>query len=154
MLLAVLSYTQPRLAFRMGVSLLAVVYFVLLVRDIRTLAGISRDLDATVQTLPAGSRVLLRNVNSPRGGQVPVHFMLERSCIAHCYAYANFEPSTRHFRVRAVSPNPYVISESMAVGTLSSGQYHLHDWEQPLFIVQPCNLDGKRFCVSEYPAAD
>jgi hypothetical protein len=154
MLLAVLNYTRPRLALRMGVSLFAVVYFVLLVRDMRTLAGMSRDLDATVQTLPAGSRVLLRNVSSPRGGLVPIHFMLERSCIAHCYAYANFEPSTRHFRVRATAPNPYVISESMAVGTLSSGQYQLHDWEQPLFIVQPCSVDGKSFCVSEYPAAE
>jgi hypothetical protein len=149
-LLGLLNFANPLKIARVASTALAVVYFGFFVHDTRSLDQLSANLDTTVRTLPAGSRVLLRGVNSPHGGAVPVHFMLERSCIGRCYAYANFEPSTGHFRVRAVAANPYVIADNLSVAELNSDRYVLHPFEEPLYVVQPCPAEVNKFCVSLY----
>jgi hypothetical protein len=148
--LALMNFATSRRWLRIPIVIVALIYFGLLIHDTRSLAPLSAKLDETVRTLPAGSRVIMQNVKSPHGGAVPVHFMLERSCIGHCYAYANFEPSTGHFRVRAIAPNPYVLSNNLSVAELNGGSYMLREFEEPLYVVQPCAKDPKDFCVSKY----
>jgi hypothetical protein len=149
-LLALLNFARSTSPARMAIGALTAAYFVLLIADTRSLDALSTNLDATVRTLPAGARVLMGNVKPPHDGAVPVHFMLERSCIGHCYAYANFEPSTGHFRVRAIAPNPYVIPDNSMVAELNSGKHVLREFEEPLYLVQACTNDPEKFCVSTY----
>ena len=61
--------------------------------------------------------------------------MIDRVCIGHCYSYANYEPSTAQFRIRADVPNPYVAYSYQQSWELQSGVYVVRKTDLPLYQV-------------------
>jgi hypothetical protein len=61
--------------------------------------------------------------------------MIDRVCIGRCYSYANYEPSTDQFRIRATAPNPIVVSTYEESWQLQNGIYVVKDRDLPLYQV-------------------
>ena len=53
----------------------------------------------------------------------PFTHMIDRACLGVCYSYANYEPSTAQFRVRALGPNPSVAFTYEDSWRLHTGSY-------------------------------
>jgi hypothetical protein len=85
-----------------------------------------------VMRLPAGQRVV-SGADDPSLRINAMAHMIDRVCIGHCYSYANYEPSTWQFRVRAVAPNPYVASGYGDSFALQTGQYIVKPRDLPLY---------------------
>jgi len=68
--------------------------------------------------LPFGTRVL-KTVAAPGDWRAPfIYHSIDRVCIGHCFAFSNYEASTKQFRLRVHEDSPVVVfdpddSESM-----------------------------------------
>ena len=58
--------------------------------------------------------------------------MIDRACLGRCFSYANYEPSTAQFRVRAVAENPYVTAKYEDSWRMQNGSYVVKDHDLPL----------------------
>ena len=61
--------------------------------------------------------------------------MIDRVCVGHCYSYANYEPTTGQFRVRAEAENPYVAHTYAQSWALQVGLYVVRESDLPLYEV-------------------
>jgi hypothetical protein len=59
--------------------------------------------------------------------------MIDRACLGRCYSYANYEPSTAQFRIRAVAENPIVVSTDGDSLRLQNGSYVVKQRDLPLY---------------------
>jgi hypothetical protein len=58
--------------------------------------------------------------------------MIDRACLGRCFSYANYEPSTAQFRIRAVAENPYVAFRYRDSWDMQVGKYVVQDRDLPL----------------------
>ena len=61
--------------------------------------------------------------------------MIDRICVGRCYSFANYEPSTAQFRVRAVAENPMVVRTYADSWALQTGAYVVKPADVPLYAV-------------------
>jgi hypothetical protein len=87
-----------------------------------------------VAQLPPGQRVVLA-LADPDLQVDPLAHMIDRVCVGRCYSYANYEPSTWQFRVRATEPNPYVAAIYRDSWLLQTGRYIVQQKDLPLYQV-------------------
>ena len=104
-----------------ALALVAAVFFAFLYRDERILNQFEDRLDAVVAQVPKDQRVIL-GVRDPTLRVNALAHMIDRACIDRCYSYANYEPSTRQFRVRVDTPNAIVASTYAESSALQNGQ--------------------------------
>lgn len=110
-------------------------------------------VEAAVATLPPGSRVL-STMNSPGSRSLAVHHAVDRACIGHCFAWANYEPPSAAFRIRADPGNPFVVDRSEELWRVLSGRYRVPDLPFPLWRVHLCPGRAVTLCVSPLQAGD
>jgi hypothetical protein len=110
---------------------LMLVYFGLLFRNDRVLNGYEDRMTAAVAALQ-GQRVVTGFSGDGLRSDPFLH-MVDRACIGICYSYANYEPSTGQFRVRATGPNPIVASDYTDSWRLQVGQYVVKPSDLPLY---------------------
>ena len=67
------------------------------------------------------------------------------ACIDRCWDYANYEPSTGQFRVRASAPNEVVVDNMDTVTAIEAGEHVVTAGEAPLYNVCPAKIPGIRF---------
>jgi hypothetical protein len=117
---------------------IALVFFSFLYRDERTLNRFEDRLDAVVAQVPEQQRVIL-GVRDPTLRVNALAHMIDRACIGRCYSYANYEASTRQFRVRVEGPNAIVASTYAESSALQSGGYLVRSFDLPLYqvVVEP-----------------
>ena len=89
----------------------------------------------SVAELPAGQRVISA-INDPTLRVNALAHTIDRVCVGHCYSYANYEPSTAQFRIRAETPNPYVTSSYEDSWLMQMGYYGAKPQELPLYQVE------------------
>ncbi|HLK49363.1 MAG TPA: hypothetical protein VKT49_14575 [Bryobacteraceae bacterium] len=111
---------------------LALVFAVVLFRDEQHLNKFEDRVDAAVAQLPPGQRVVSAIVDSDLRAN-PLDHMIDRACVGRCYSYANYEPSTAAFRVRATQPNPYVISDYGDSYDMQNGRYVFKTGDLPVY---------------------
>ncbi len=131
---ALLATVKIRAAQQWAMAAIAVVFFGFLFHDESALNGFEGHMQQMVMQLPAGQRVV-SGADDPTLRVNALAHMIDRACIGHCYSYANYEPSTWQFRVRAVSPNPYVISDYADSFALQTGRYIVKPADLPLYEV-------------------
>jgi hypothetical protein len=68
-----------------------------------------------------------------RGDINLVDHTLDRACIGRCFAYANYEPPSKAFRVRVESENRVVVATDAESGALQLGSYVVKPRDLPLF---------------------
>jgi len=134
---AVVTSPRPR-RFAAAFALIAVVFFSFLYRDERILNQFEDRLDEIVEQLPPGQRVIFGQRNSTPRVNGLTH-MIDRACIGRCYSYANYEPSTRQFRIRVEAPNPIVVSTHESSLAMQRGGYLVQASDLPLYqlTIQP-----------------
>jgi hypothetical protein len=111
-----------------------VLFFGFLYRDERALNLLENRMAAAVWQLPPGQRVL-NGVNAPGLHVNALVHMIDRVCVGRCYSYANYEPSTAQFRVRAVGESPLVVSANRDSMEIETGKYVVKARDLPLYQV-------------------
>jgi hypothetical protein len=109
-----------------------VLFFGMLFRDELLLNRFEDQVDAAVAQIPAMQRVILGIEQSDLRVNALAH-MIDRACIGRCYSYANYEPSTAQFRVRADAPGPIVAFEYGDSIGMQMGRYVVKESDLPLY---------------------
>jgi hypothetical protein len=129
---AMLATAQARAAQRYGLILLAAVFFGFLFRDERILNGVEDRMDRVVAQLPRGQRVVSPIIDPGLRVNALAH-MVDRACMGRCFSYANYEPSTAQFRIRAIEANPVVAERYSDAWEFQTGRHVVKETELPLF---------------------
>ncbi len=120
-----------------GLSIvICALFFALLWRDTGRFNAIEDRVTALVTPVPPGQRVIGPLCLSGSRINALLH-TVDRACIGHCFSYANYEPSTFQFRVRAIKPNAVVMADAIAVKTVERGTYRARVSDLPLYVLNP-----------------
>jgi hypothetical protein len=131
---ALLGLAQSRKYLTYSAAAVALLFFSFLYSDERVLNSFEDAMSEVVSQLPPGQRVI-SGVDDPYLRVNPLGHMIDRVCVGRCYSYANYEPSTGQFRIRAVAENPMVISTYEESWQLQNGIYVVKDRDLPLYQV-------------------
>jgi hypothetical protein len=112
----------------------ALAYFVFLYSDERALNRFEDRMEDAVAALEPGQRVVSA-IGDPNMRINALTHMIDRACLGRCYSYANYEASTRQFRVRALAPNPVVAFTYAESWYLQTGTYVVKQRDLPLYQV-------------------
>ena len=103
-------------------------------------------LDAAVRALPQGRR-LVSILPDASLYSLCFHHDLDRACIGHCWSYADYEPSSRQFRIRATPGNGIVLDDFADVTAVASGTYVVQARDLPIYLVYACGLGLTEVCL-------
>ena len=131
---ALLSAARPRRFEQGALMVVALIFFGFLYRDERALNSFEDRMQDTVAALPPGQRVISA-IDDPDLRVNALAHIIDRVCIGHCYSYANYEPSTAQFRVRAEAENPFVAYTYQDSWLMQVGAYIVKDRDLPLYQV-------------------
>lgn len=145
LLCALLVDLQLRRLEKTVLLLSATIFFALVFYDARVLNRIEGQLDAAVAQLPANVRVL-GSLETPSMGMNPLLHTLDRACIGHCFSYANYEPASRQFRVRAAAGNPIVMTDYADVSAVELRRYRVQAHDLPVVLVYSCGPQNQQVC--------
>jgi hypothetical protein len=139
--LCLLAGIKPRKWHLAGFGICAAVFFAFLYQDTGWLK------------LPPGTRVIVM-IEAPADSRMEfVDHAAERACIGHCFSYANYEPSSRQFRVRAREGSPVVTSSADDAQDMASGQYVVQDEDLPIKQIYQCDeKDSTALCIRDLAA--
>jgi hypothetical protein len=131
---AVLGAVRPRPFERFALVAVAVLFFGFLYRDERALNSFEDRMQDTVAKLAPGQRVISA-IDDPDLRVNALAHVIDRVCIGRCYSYANYEPSTAQFRIRALAENPFVAFTYEQSWQLQVGVYVVRESDLPLYQV-------------------
>lgn len=135
---AVIARAHLQLVEKAISGALLVVFVVFAFSDERSLNLIEGKIANAVAALPEGGRVISTVANAPH--------LIDRVCIGHCFDFANYEPATEEFRLRARPGNPYVMTNIEDILHLENTEYVWRNRDVYLFLIGPCSRAGD-FCV-------
>jgi hypothetical protein len=129
---AVFALARPKVAEIALMSAAAIYFFGFLYVDARALNGIEDKLEQAVAQAPPGARVVTALSESEYRID-PLMHLIDRVCVGRCFAYANYEPGTRQFRIRATPGNPIVVATYEDSALLQTGHYQVKPDDLPLW---------------------
>ena len=129
---ALVGSVSPGKREKAAIALLTGLFFSFLYIDARSLNYVENLLEQSVAQIPPGSRVISALCDQHKDVNLLGH-MLDRVCIRHCFSYANYEPSTAQFRIRATHANPIVVAEDQDANALQEGRYVVKPGDLPLY---------------------
>lgn len=134
-----LGVATPRKWHLIGGLCIAAGFFALIFQDTGTIARMEKRAEQLVQSVPAGSRVVSEGWKLPGGRMLAQHFV-DRACVGHCFNYANYEPASGQFRVRARPGNLYVASalHFKSEADLHAGNYEIDAPPLPAYRIYKC----------------
>jgi hypothetical protein len=132
---ALLAAAPPRMAERWALVAVAIVFFGFVYRDERALNAFEDRMQDVVSMLPAGERVVSAVEDLELRSSAVIH-TIDRVCIGRCFSYANYEASTKQFRVRVAGPNPFVVSRYGDAMAVQLGTYLVRERDLPLYTVE------------------
>jgi hypothetical protein len=124
----------PRRFERCALVAVAVVFFAFLYRDEKALNALEDRVQEVVATLPEGERVVSAIADRQLRADGVTH-MIDRACIGRCFSYANYEPSTKQFRIRVLGPNPIVAAHPRESARLQTGRHVVQEGDLPLYAI-------------------
>lgn len=122
-----------------AVGSLALLFFAFLYYDSGQLNRTEYKMLAAVTALPAGERVISA-LQDPVSRVNGVTHIVDRVCVGKCFSYANYEPSTSQFRIRAVGRNAIVVDNYADSFALQHGTYQVKKQDPPLTYIFQCGL--------------
>lgn len=153
MLCAILAAAPATRLIKVALGSVAVLFFALLYTDHRDLNRMEDKLDIVVSHLPPAQRVV-RPLPDQSLRLLCIHHDLDRACIGHCFSYANYEPSSRQFRIRAQPRNGIVLDSDADVDAVARGAYVMQTRDLPLYLVYQCGLNLRDLCSRQMHAGD
>jgi hypothetical protein len=107
-----------------------------------------------VSSLPYGRRVT-STVTHPEWRLPLVDHSLDRACIAKCFAYGNYEPSTAQFRIRVHHGSPVVTDSVENHLEMQSGFYTVRKEDLPMNQIYQCDEKNlAKLCIRELSAGE
>ena len=77
-----------------------------------------------------------------------IYHAIERSCVGRCFSFANYEPSSLQFRVRALPGNYFVTTSVDQSDEMASGDYIVRQQDLPLTSIYQCDdADFTQLCA-------
>jgi len=107
-------------------------FFAFLYVDTRALNRVEDLMEQSVAAVPAGSRVVSALCDQ-RGDINLLAHNVDRVCIRRCFSYANYEPPSAAFRIRAEQVNPIVVVHDADSVALQNGSYVVKPDDAPLY---------------------
>jgi hypothetical protein len=146
-LLVLASFRLPRWSV-CGMSLCSLAFFLFLYQDTGKLDRMEVTAREAIQTLAPGTRIVAV-ANPPEDWRVPfIYHSIDRACIKHCFSFANYEPSSLQFRVRALPGNYFVTTAVDQSDDMSSGDYSVKKEDLPLTSIYQCDeVDWTQLCA-------
>jgi len=129
---ALLGGVVPGRRENIATVILVGMFFAFLYADTRALNGVEDLMEQSVARMPAGSRVISALCDERKGVNLLAH-NIDRVCIRRCFSYANYEPATTQFRIRAAGVNPVVIANDEDAVALQQGSYTVKSYDAPLY---------------------
>jgi hypothetical protein len=151
--LCVLGGIKPRKWHLAGFGICAAIFFAFLYQDTGWLNRLEEHAEELVSKLAPGTRVIVM-IDAPEDSRMEfVDHAVERACIGHCFSYANYEPSSRQFRVRVREGSPVVTSSTDDAQDMASGQYEVQDENLPIKQIYQCDeKDLTKLCIRDLAA--
>jgi hypothetical protein len=151
--LCVLGGIKPRKWQLAGFGICAGIFFAFLYQDTGWLNRLEEHAEGMVSKLAPGTRVIVMIDALADSRMEFVDHAVERACIEHCFSYANYEPSSRQFRVRVRQGSPVVTSSTDDAQDMASGQYEVQDENLPIKQIYQCDeKDLTRLCIRDLEA--
>src|ERR1041385_902504 len=146
-LLVLSSLRLPRICVH-GNWLLTLIFFAFLYGDTGRLDHMENTAREAIQTLAPGTRVVAV-ANPPSDWRVQfIYHSIDRACVGHCFSFANYEPSSGQFRVRAQPGNYFATASADQADNMSSGDYVVQPGDLPLTTIYQCDLqDFTQLCA-------
>jgi len=153
--LCLMGFLKPRKWQLVGFGVCALVFFAFLYQDTGWLSRLEANGEKLVSNLKAGARVIV-TLDAPPGSRIYfIHHAVERACIGHCFSYANYEPSSKEFRVRVREGSPVVTSSADTVEDMASGEYDMDESDLPMKQIYQCDAsDLTKLCIRDLKAGD
>jgi hypothetical protein len=123
------------------------VFFGLSYADERALNRVETEMERAVAQLPPGQRVVSVLADPESRIQSLAH-VVDRICVGRCFSYANYEPATAQFRVRADHANPFVVSDYGESWEIQTGGYVVKPRDLPMYNIDLCAPPNPRICVA------
>ena len=153
--LCVLGRLKPRKWHLAGFGVCALIFFVFLYQDTGWVNRLEGNAEKLVADLSPGARVIV-TIRAPAESRIAfITHAVERACIAHCFSYSNYEPSSGEFRVRVRKGSPVVTSSTDDAEDMASGEYELDETDLPLKQIYQCDeKDLTRLCIRDLEAGE
>lgn len=136
-----------------GMAGIALVFFGFLYADERALNRVETRIERAAAALPPGRRVV-GALADPKSRINPFTHMVDRICVGRCFSYANYEPSTAGFRVRAANGNAFVVSNFGDSLHMQLGGYVVQPRDLPLYRIGLCQPGSPRICAAPLRAGE
>jgi len=143
---AVIAPVRMHVVEKCTTALLLVLFFWFSFVDERALNSVEVKMNRAIATLPFGARVVA-TVRNPAVFVPALRHLVDRGCIGRCFDFANYEPATTQFRLRALPGNSYVMTEITDVLELEHDKYLWDRRDIELYRLSPCQ-NTKAFCVT------
>ncbi len=130
-----------------ALAAIAMAFFTLSYADEQALNRVETEMEKVVAQLPPGQRVVSALADPESRIQSLAH-LLDRICVGRCFSYANYEPATAQFRVRAYHENPFVVSDYGDSWGIQTGGYVVKPRDLPLYHLDLCVPGSPRICVA------
>src|SRR5260221_100556 len=112
LLCAFLATSDPPKWLKAAFIPLAAAYFSFLYVDTRAMNRVEHEMETLTASLATNDRVFSA-LADPLSRVAPWAHSVDRVCLGRCLSYTNYEPFSQQFRVRAVHPNPFVVTNSL-----------------------------------------
>jgi hypothetical protein len=150
--LCILGAVAPRKWVLGGLSVIAIAFFGLQYRDTAVLNIMEQQAETLVASLPYGSRVSY-TIDLGSFSRVNSRHFIDRACINRCFAYSNYEPGSKQFRVRLSPQGSSIVSP--AGFNLEHGVYVVKDRDLPLYqVYQPDDHDLTKLAIRPLEAGE
>jgi hypothetical protein len=150
--LAVLGCLRPRVWHLVAFSAAAIVFFFFLWHDTSKIADLEDQAEQLVAQLPPGERVIATLYPPGTSRFYFLNHIVDRACIGRCFSYANYEPSTLQFRVRALPGNRIVTDSARASDEMQLGIYVVQPQDMPVAQISRCSPNSDKLCVAQLQA--
>jgi hypothetical protein len=150
---AVVAAARPGTFEKVGVALIAVLFFGFLYVDSRALNRLEDRVDVAVARLPPGQRVI-SSIPPWSSRLSSAQHAVDRACIGRCFSYANYEPSSRQFRVRAQPGNGIVLDNFADINAVQTGTYIVQNRDLPIYLLYECGPKGGNVCTRSLQAGE
>jgi hypothetical protein len=80
--------------------------------------------------------------------------LVDRACAGRCFSYANYEPSSWAFRLRAEAENPAVLYDPRDLAAFEESRYVVRPRDLPLYQLYNCGPGSGGVCVRQLRAGD
>ena len=153
--LCLMGCLKPRKWHLAGFGACAIFFFTFLYTDTLDLNRMESSAEQIVSQLPFGTRVIATIWAPPDSRVSFIGHIVDRACIGHCFSYANYEPSSGQFRIRAHPGSPVVSASDDDTEDMQAGEYEVQDEDLPLMEIFQCDeKDLTKLCIRDLASGE